>query len=62
MAKRRKRDFYFDKKEEQAVIDYANSNSKIERDRIYNEILKSYVWYSGHEEGETGLFLQRDSR
>lgn len=31
---------YFDTKEEQAVIDYANSDSKEEKDWIYNNILR----------------------
>ena len=30
---------YFAKREEQAVIDYINSNSSEEKNRIYNEIL-----------------------
>lgn len=40
MGKKKKRDFYFAEKEEQAVIDYAQTESKVERDRIYNEFLK----------------------
>lgn len=40
MAKRKKKDLYFAEKEEQAVINYAQTDSKIERDRIYNEFLR----------------------
>jgi hypothetical protein len=40
MRKRKKKDLYFAEKEEQAVINYAQTKSKIERDEIYNEVLK----------------------
>lgn len=38
--RKKKKNYYFAEKEEQAILDYINSNSREERDRIYNEILK----------------------
>ena len=40
MRRRKEKELYFANKEEQAVINYALSNSKSERDEIYNGILK----------------------
>jgi hypothetical protein len=37
---RRSKNKYFDEPEEQAVIDYINSDSAEEKDRIYNSVLK----------------------
>ena len=40
MGKKKKKDLYFDSKEEEAVIQYALTNSKVKRNKIYNDILK----------------------
>jgi len=36
----KKKEYYFDEKEQQAVIDYILSDSRDEKDKIYNNILK----------------------
>lgn len=40
MGRKKTKKIYFSEREEQAVIDYIKSDSKEEKDKIYNEILK----------------------
>ena len=39
MGRKKKKNNYFSHKEEQAVLDYINSDSKLEKNQIYNEFL-----------------------